>query len=101
MPIPHPAWITANGRRIQVWLLKLSMTGGLARSECHFAEGAVGEIVFDTDSGTVRCAVAFLPRDLKRDAQPFRFLSLEESNQGRLRACLDIVRAHAALRRVV
>lgn len=103
LPIPQAASFAIEGRKVQARLLKLSMTGGLARLDANFAADTLAHVAFNTPSGTVRGLVAFLPPNCKveRNAQPFRFVALEDVDHARLSASLEVMRAHAVLRSLI
>ena len=103
LPIPQAASFAIDGRKVQARLLKLSMTGGLARIEATFAADTLANLAFNTPNGTIRGVVAFIAPNCKaeRNAQPFRFVALDDSDQARLSASLEVMRAHQVLRSLI
>lgn len=103
LPIPQAASFAVEGRKVQARLLKLSITGGLARIETQFAADTLAHVAFDTPSGMVRGLVAFIAPNSKtdRNSQPFRFIALEDTDHARLTSSLEVMRAHAMLRSVM
>jgi hypothetical protein len=103
LPIPQAASFAVDGRKVQARLLKLSMTGGLARIEATFAADTLANMAFTTPEGTIRGVVAFITPNNKaeRNAQPFRFVALDDGDQARLSASLEVMRAHQVLRSLI
>ena len=103
LPIPQAASFAVEGRKVQARLLKLSMTGGLARVDATFAADTLAHLAFNTPSGTVRGVVSFIAPNCKqeRNSQPFRFVALDDADHARLSASLEIMRAYAVLRSLI
>ena len=78
-----------DGGRISGRLQVVSVTGGLLRVPRPLNQGAVGKLMFLTQAGSV-LAVAEMLCPLCWELQPFRFVSLFEDDQSRLKKAIGI-----------
>jgi len=77
-----------NGWRVPGNLQVISVTGGLLCLEKPLSQGCQVKLMFVTDAGPVLAAAEMLRPGL-RGEQPFRFTTLSENNQCRLRTVIQ------------
>jgi hypothetical protein len=83
-----PAILRApDGRQQRGMLEVLSLNGGLLAMSSTLAQGSRVKVLFVTQTGPVLGAAEMLP-PVSADHQPFRFVSIDKADQGRLRATL-------------
>jgi len=73
-----------SGLRIRGKLQVISVTGGLLYLDSPLNQGTRVQLMFLTDAGTVLGTAEMLP-SLSGTQQPFRFLTIDESNEHRIR----------------
>ena len=73
-----------SGRRVRANLQVISVTGGLLNMPAPVDRGALLKLMFLTGAGTVLGTVEMLP-SLTRSLQPFRFVTLDQDDEYRLR----------------
>jgi hypothetical protein len=73
-----------SGRRIRAKLQVISVTGGLLDLATTLDRGSRMKLMFLTGAGAVLGTVEMLP-SLSNTQQPFRFLSMNEDDERRLR----------------
>ena len=73
-----------NGRRVRGKLQVISVTGGLLYLDSPLDHGTRVHLMFLTDAGTVLGTAEMLP-SLSGTQQPFRFVTIDENNEHRLR----------------
>jgi hypothetical protein len=73
-----------SGLRIRGKLQVISVTGGLLYLDNPLTQGTRVHLMFLTDAGTVLGTAEMLP-SLSGDRQPFRFVTIDENNEHRLR----------------
>ena len=78
----------ANGRCDQAQLRTVSLTGGLLNIPAALIHGARVKVMFVTDAGTIMGAAEML-KPVSLHAQPFRFTTLDEVSQRRLKGIIQ------------
>ncbi len=73
-----------SGLRIRGKLQVISVTGGLLYLDNPLTQGTRVHLMFLTDAGTVLGTAEMLP-SLSGARQPFRFVTIDENNEHRLR----------------
>ena len=73
-----------SGLRIRGRLQVISVTGGLLYLDNPLTQGTRVHLMFLTDAGTVLGTAEMLP-SLSGAQQPFRFVTIDENNEHRLR----------------
>ena len=73
-----------SGLRIRGKLQVISVTGGLLYLDSPLNQGTRVNLMFLTDAGTVLGTAEMLP-SLSGTQQPFRFVTIDENNEHRLR----------------
>jgi hypothetical protein len=73
-----------SGRRLRGKLQVISVTGGLLNLSSPLDQGSRVKLMFLTDAGTVLGAAEMLP-SVSGTLQPFRFVTIDENNERRLR----------------
>jgi hypothetical protein len=73
-----------NGRRMRSKLRVVSVTGGLLHLSSLLEQGSRVKLMFLTDAGTVLGTAEMLP-SISDTLQPFRFVTIDENHQRRLR----------------
>ncbi len=78
-----------DGRRFSGELQVISVTGGLLSLSPSLQQGSVVKLMFLARTGTVLASAQMLS-PIAWDKQPFRFVTLHEDDQSRLRAAIDM-----------
>ena len=78
-----------DGRRFSGELQVVSITGGLLTLSPSLQQGSVVKLMFLARTGTVLGSAQMLS-PVAWDTQPFRFVTLHEDDQSRLRAAIDM-----------
>jgi hypothetical protein len=73
-----------SGLRIRGKLQVISVTGGLLYLDSPLDQGTRVHLMFLTDAGTVLGTAEMLP-SLSGTQQPFRFVTIDENNEHRIR----------------
>ena len=73
-----------SGLRVRGKLQVISVTGGLLYLDSPLNQGTRVHLMFLTDAGTVLGTAEMLP-SLSGTQQPFRFVTIDENNEHRLR----------------
>jgi hypothetical protein len=80
-----PAVLRFNsGRRVRGNLQVISVSGGLLNLPGSLDRGSRAQLMFVTEAGTVLGTAEMLP-SVSATLQPFRFVSIDEDHQRRLR----------------
>ena len=82
-----------SGRRVRGKLQVVSLTGGLLSLSTPLDRGSRVKLMFLTDAGTVLGTAEMLP-SLSGTQQPFRFVGIGESDEGRLRTVIQSFADH-------
>jgi hypothetical protein len=85
-----------DGHRVPGRLQCVSLTGGLIAPASLLPPGSMVNVIFVTPKGPVTGTAEML-RPVSWTEQPFRFASLPDSGQHRLRAVIDMVYAPAEI----